>query len=152
MAASLTAGAISRITLPQPFAKRVGWIGDQSHIGWMLLGTPGRCRLLSAAEVENDPTLQSLSDRIAAELDVPSVDLLEFQDATSVALALRLASVEIRRRGRGWRLKLPIPIAAIMQIRPGESDIAALYLQDHIEFWTIETLRSAAGKPLTQLI
>jgi hypothetical protein len=47
---------------------------------------------------------------------------------------------------------LPRSIATIMQIRPGESDIAAVFLQGHIELWTIETLRSSVTTPLTQII
>jgi hypothetical protein len=149
----LRVGDSYRVTLPQPFAKRVGWItGDQSHKGWMLVGGPGRCRLLSAAEVDNDPNLQSLRNRIAAEVAAPNPDSLEFQDETLAGLALRLVPVEIKPRPPGWRLALPTPIAAIMQIRPQESDVAAVFLQDHIEFWTIGTLRASVTTPLTQII
>lgn len=142
-----------RITLPQSFCKRISWIaGDQPHNGWLLLGSPGRCRLLSAAEVDVDPNFQSLRARIATELNAPSPNSLEFQDEASAALALRLISVEITPRKPGWRLTLPRPIAAIMHIRPRESDIAALFLQGHIEIWTIETLRSSVTTPLIQII
>jgi len=142
-----------RIVLPQTLLQQVGWItGKQPHDGWLLIGSPGRCRLLSATEVDSDANFQSLRARIAAELNAPSTNALEFHDEVSVALALRLVSVQITPPGPGWRLTLPKPIATIMQIRPGESDVAALVLQDHIELWTIETLRSSVATPLTQII
>jgi hypothetical protein len=43
------------------------------------------------------------------------------------------------------------PIAAIMQLRPGESSVAALLVQDHIELVTIEILRSSANTPLSDI-
>jgi hypothetical protein len=142
-----------RITLPKPFCKLVGWIsGNEPHKAWLLLDSPGRCRLLSAPELESEHSFQSLQDRIAAELNAPSTDPLEFQDERSATLALRLQPVDIMPRGPGWRLALPRPIAAIMQLRPGESDVAALLLQDHIELWTMETLRSSVSTPLTEII
>lgn len=142
-----------RITLPLSLSKRTSWIsGEQSHGGWLLLGSAGRCRLLSGAEADTDPDLQSLGTKIALELGVQSTNLLEFQDEVAAALALRLVPVEIKPRGPGWRFALPRTIAAIMQIRPKESDVVALFLQGHIEVWTIETLRSAVTPQLTQII
>lgn len=108
--------------------------------------------MLSTAEVDNDGDLQSLRARIDAELNVVSTSALEFNDEVSVALALRLVPVQIAPPKPAWRLMLPRPIAAIMQIRPGDSDVALLFLYGHIELWTIETLRSVVTTPLTQII
>jgi hypothetical protein len=142
-----------RIRLPQSLLRKAGWItGERPLTGWLLVGSPGRCRLLSAAEVENDPSLVSLRARIAAELNAPGTNALEFHDAVLVALTLRLLPVQITPPDPGWRLTIPRPIAAGMQVRPGESDIAAIFFQGHIEFWTIETLRAAETLPLTQIL
>jgi len=142
-----------RIKIPESLVRRVGWItGDKPHAGWLLMGGPGRCRLLSAGEVDNHPDLQSLRARIEAELNTPSTNAFEFHDEASVGLALRLVPVQITPPEPGWRLTPPRPIAAIMQIRPGESDVAALFFQGHIEIWTIETLRSSVSTALTQII
>lgn len=141
-----------RITLPQPFVQRVGWIaGGQPVEAWVLLGNRGRSRLLSSAEAINDPDVQALQEKIA-ETSVQNLSLLEFQDEDLAVLPLRLLQVQIRRRGQGWRLALPTPIAAIMQIRPAKRGIAALFLQGHIEFWAMEALRAAGSKPLTEIV
>jgi hypothetical protein len=142
-----------RIRLPQPHLKRVGWItGDQSLDGWLLVGSPGRCRLISAAEVDTDTTLRSLRSRIAEELDSPSASAIEFSNASSVALALRLVPAQIARHEGGWRLTIPKPVAAVMRISPGESDVAALSFHGNIEIWTIEALTSAIAVPLREII
>jgi hypothetical protein len=67
-------------------------------------------------------------------------------------LAFRLVQVRITPPDPGWRLALPAPIATIMRLRPGESDVEALFLHGHIEFWTIEALRSAVTVPLTDIL
>lgn len=143
-----------RIRFPQPLCKRVGWIvGDQPLAAWLLVGSPGRCRLLSAAEVSRDPDLQSLKAGIAEVLNAPSAGALEFQTEVSAGLTVRLAQVQLtRHETSGWRLTLPRPVAVIMQLRPAESSLAAFFLQDHIELWTMETLRSSVSTPLTEII
>lgn len=109
--------------------------------------------MLSAAEVERDTALQSLKVRIAEELDAGSTNALEFQGEVSVALIVRLVEVQLTHHEKsGWRMTVPRPIAAIMQLRPSESSLAAFFLQGHIELWTMETLRSSVNTPLTEII
>jgi hypothetical protein len=142
-----------RIFLPQVLLRRIGWLTEaQSRQAWLLVGSPGRCRLLSAAEVESDPNLRSLRASIDTELNAASVNVLEFRDEGLVTLALRLLSVEISPPGPGWRLTLPKPLAAIMQIHPKQSDVALLLFGEHIEIWTMETLRSSVATPLLEII
>jgi hypothetical protein len=142
-----------RIVLPAALVQQAAWIvGDALQFGWLLMGDPGRCRLLSPAEVENDATLQSLRARIDAELGTAGTSMLEFRDEASLALALRLVQVRIAPPEPGRRLTLPKAIAAIMQIRPGESEVALWLVHGHIELWTVETMRSAITTPLTEII
>lgn len=142
-----------RIVLPVALLQRVAWIaGDEPLSGWLLMGDPGRCRLLSPAEVENDTATQSLQARIDAELSTAGDSILEFRDEASIALAVRLVQVRIAPPEPGRRLTLPRAIAAIMQIRPGESDLALWFVHGHIELWTVETLRSAVTIHLAEII
>ena len=142
-----------RIVLPVALLQQVDWIaGDAPIFGWLLMGNPGRCRLLSPAEVENDAATQSLRSRIDAELGRVGSSILEFNDEESLALALRLVQVRIADTEPGRRLTLPKAIAAMMQIRPGESELVLWFLHGHIELWTIEALRSAVATPLTEII
>jgi hypothetical protein len=140
-----------RIVLPAALVQLAAWIAGE-QIGWLLMGGPGRYRLLSPADAENDAAVQSLRARIDAELGTAESGLLEFRDEASLALALRLVQVRIALGQPGRRLTLPRAIAAIMQIRPGESDLALWFLHGRIEIWTVETLRSAVGTPLAEII
>lgn len=152
-ASILAVEASYRIRLPQPLCRRVGWIaGEQPLVAWLLLADSGRCRLLSSTEVASDLDLRSLKARIADELSARTTGILEFQSEASVALTLRLAEIQvIRHETSGWRLTLPRAMAAIMQVRPNQSEVAAIFVQDHIEFWTIEKLRSAVNAPLIEI-
>src|SRR5882724_10920652 len=85
-----------RIRLPQSFIHKIDWImGDQPISAWLLVAGPGRCRLQSSSEVDNQPEFKSLRERITAELRMHMTNPLEFQDKTSVALTLRLLAVEV---------------------------------------------------------
>lgn len=149
----LSVGRDLRIKLPQSVLPQVEWIAGKEPVnGWLLLGGPGRCRLLSATEVDSNSNFQNLRARIALELNAPSTDALEFRDEVSVALTVRLMPIRITPPDPGWRLALPTAMAAIMKIRAGESELVALFIQSHIELWTIETLRSAVTPPLTEIL
>jgi hypothetical protein len=101
--------------------------------------------------VDNDTDLKSLRAQIAAELNIPTSTALDFRNEASATLPLRLLAVQITPPDPGWRLTLPRPVATIMGVRPGESELAGLLIQNHIEIWTIETLRSAMNIPLHQI-
>jgi hypothetical protein len=149
----LAVEASYRIRLPQPLCKRVDWIiGNGPVAGWLIVGSPARCRLVSSAEADTDPDLQSLKTRIAEESRAES-GLLEFRDEALEALSLRFTQIHItRHKTSGWRLTLPRHVAAIMKLRAGESDVAARLVQGHIEFWTIDLLVSSMSTPFLQII
>ena len=133
----LTVEASYRIRLPQPLCKRLSWInGDQPLTAWLLLGGPGRCRLLSAAEVERDTALQSLKVRIAEELDAGSTNALEFQGEVSVALIVRLVEVQLTHHGE-IRMAMTVPAQAYCghnaTAAVREQPCGAFFLQGHIE-------------------
>ena len=142
-----------RIILSPAHLKRAGWApGSEPLKGWLLIGGPGRCRLLSSAEFESDPGCLSLRAAIDAEPDRSAGSIIEFRDEASVVLGLRLQPVEITPPGPGWRLAFPKTLATIMQICPKETSVALLDLQEHIEIWTLELLRASATKPLTEIL
>jgi hypothetical protein len=107
--------------------------------------------LLSSTEFDRDPGCRSLLATVA-EIDQQTGSLIEFRGDPSVTLGLRLQQVEIAPPGPGWRLTLPKTLAMIMQIRPKEGSVALLLVQEHIEIWTVETLRASMAVPLTEII
>jgi hypothetical protein len=153
-ASILAVEASYRIRIPQPLCKRIDWIvGEQPLAAWLVLADSRRCRLLSSIEVASGSDLQPLKARIADELSARNTGILEFQNEISVALTLRLVEIQLtRHETSGWRFTLPRTIATIMQVRPSQSEVAAIFVQDHIEIWTIEKLRSAVDVPLTEIV
>jgi len=142
-----------RIRIPQQLFRRAPWIaGDQPVDSWLLVRGPGRCRLLSAAEADDDPDLQFLKARIAEEVKTPSTSALDFRDESAAILPLRLLPVQVRRHEGAWRLTLPPPVVVAMQLKAGESEIVALFVGEHIEFWNVETFKSAMSTPLGRIL
>jgi hypothetical protein len=120
--------------------------------GWLLVWSADRCRILSNNELDSDPELQKLQANITNEINTSSDSVLDFRAASLVALPLRLVPLEIKRYGPRWRFVIPQIVAVAMKIHPTESDVAALFLDGHIELWTIEMLRAAFDHPLSQLL
>lgn len=120
--------------------------------GWLLVGSADRCRILSNIELDSDPELQKLQANITNEINTSSDSVLDFRAARLAALSLRLVPIEIKRYGPRWRFVIPQIVAVAMKIHPTESDVAALFLDGHIELWTIEMLRVAFDHPLSQLL
>jgi hypothetical protein len=120
--------------------------------GWLLVGSADRCRILSNSELDSDPELQKFQANITNEINTSSDSVLDFRAASHVALPHRLVPIEIKRYGPRWRFVIPQIVAVAMKIHPTESDVAALFLDGHIELWTIEMLRAAFDHPLAQLL
>jgi len=138
-----------RVVLPVALLQQVSWIsGEDPILAWLLVGNSGRCKLLSAAEVESDGSARSLRARIRDELHTRSESILEFHDEESLALSLRLVQVRIAPPEPGRRITLPKLLVSLMQLRPGESEVALWFVHEHVELWTIEALRSAIARPL----
>lgn len=126
--------------------------GDQALDGWLLVGSADRCRILSTGELSSDPELQKLQSNLADEINTSSDSVLDFREASFAALPFRLVPIEIKRYGSRWRLVIPQIVAVPMRIRPAQSDVAAFFLDGHIELWTIEMLRAAFDHSLSQLL
>jgi hypothetical protein len=141
-----------RILLSKDILERAGWVpGDEPLKGWIVVGGPGRCRLLSSAEFEGDKGCLALKAAIDAELDQPTGSAIEFRDDALAVLGVRLIPIEIAPPGPGWRITLPRCLIEITRIRPGESSVALIFFHEHVEIWTLETLRAATAVPLAEL-
>jgi hypothetical protein len=141
-----------RIVIPQSWCAYAGWIhGTDPLNAWLLMGELGRYRLLSDADVEAHSTLRGLRAKISESNETTKSDLIEFEDEAFATLPLRLASVQLSPPRPGWRLTLPRAITTVMDVRPGEDEVALLISKGHIEIWAIEKLKSALRTPLADI-
>jgi hypothetical protein len=140
-----------RIVIPRAFCEIVGWIAGSSPVkAWLLMGSPGRYRLLSAQEAEGEPDLALIRERIAGRLHSTNGTPLDVEDDASATLSLRFFAVQLSPQGPGWRLTLPNVIVKIMEIRL-TGEVAVLMSNGHIEIWAVGTLKSALSAPLNQI-
>lgn len=124
-----------RIFLSQNILERAGWVvGDRPLKGWLVVGGPGRCRLLSAAEFEVDKGCLALKAAIDAELDRPGSSAIEFRDEARAVLGMRLIQIEVAPPGPGWRLSLPRALLEIMEIRPAETLLPCSFFRSASRF------------------
>jgi hypothetical protein len=145
--------ASHRINLPLSLVRAAGWItGDDPVRAWLVLLSADRCRLLSPALVDGHSQIQAVASRINSELSITNSDPLEIGDEENIALALRLFHVEIKSPQPLRRIALPEPITTAMQLQGGSSHVAALIFRGHIEFWTIDFVRTWANKPIPELL
>jgi hypothetical protein len=146
-------GKDSRILLSTALLKRAGWApGDAPMKGWLIVGSPGRCRLVHSSDFESDSSCLSLRNAIDEETAREPGSLIEFRADSLVALAMRLLPIEVTPPGPGWRLAIPRELGAIMGILPNETSVALLLVDKHIEIWSLETLRSSTETPISELI
>src|SRR5260370_40723375 len=100
--------AEARITIPQPYCEKLSWVrGDQTMRVWLLGLVPGRFRLLSDPEVEQNQKLRELR---AAIIDGPAeaaTDPTAFESNELAALLGRLIPTTLSPPRPSWRLLVP---------------------------------------------
>ena len=142
-----------RLVIPRALCDLVGWISGSEQLGgWLLMSSPGRYRLLSAAETEGDPDLARMGARIAGKAAKTEGTMLDFEDDASAVLGFRLMAIQLSPPPPGWRLTLPGAIAKLMHVRSAESEVALLVSDGHIEIWSLENLRSALSAPPSEIV
>jgi hypothetical protein len=142
-----------RINLPVSIVRAVGWItGSDAIKACLVLLSADRCRLLSASALEKHSNLQAMASRINGGLSIAESDPLEMGDEADIGLAFRLAPIEIKPPQPLRRIAFPEPIATAMQLQGGTSHVAAMIFRGHIEFWTIELVRTSVNKPIADLV
>lgn len=114
-----------RLAIPRPLVPKLAWLkGDQAVKAYLLLNTPGRCRVVSADEAGKHEEIRALQQRIAGEVDRRAETILDFLEDISAILPYRLLLVDVKPPDPAWRIEMPKSLAAILQIHPGISELA----------------------------
>jgi hypothetical protein len=138
-------GIDNRISIPKRFSDRLSWIkGTTESEAWLFLIEPGRHRLLSEEDVQNDPKLnpirllvtqETLSIATAASFAEP------LNDAASVA---RLFPITMKFHTAGWRIPFEDEWSALAPPDSNPKDISFLFGPDgFLELWYTDVLRQA---------
>src|SRR6185437_2056838 len=92
-----------RLAIPRPLVPKVAWLkGDQAVKAYLLLNTPGRCRVVSADEAGKHEEIRALQQRIAGEVDRRAETILDFLEDISAILPYRLLLVDVKPPDPAW--------------------------------------------------
>src|SRR5579872_2237897 len=99
----ITADAYNRIALPQHFCDQIPWIcGKDPLLGWLLLVSPGRYRILSDEQVQSDPQLEPIRLLILEGQSAIPRDPTCADEPKHAAIVARLLPVTISPPKPGW--------------------------------------------------
>lgn len=132
-----------RLTLPKHFCDRLSWLlqGTEKNVeAWIYVVEPGRFRILSDADVENDPQLEPLRAFVLQGHSLVPQGPSRTRSAGEAASVMRLIPVAVENHRGSWRMLLPEQVAAL---RPRNCDprTLAFFMPDgYLEIWYADFL------------
>jgi hypothetical protein len=138
----------NRVTLPKHLCDRFTWITGKEVQAWLFLPEPGRYRLLSDEDVENDPQLESVRLLILQEKSAVPTQPSYVKNMRDAAVVARLIPITIDLHKGSWRVLFAEEWAALA---PPDSNPRALSIlispEGYLEIWYSDVLRRALAPP-----
>jgi hypothetical protein len=143
----------NRVTLPKHVSDRILWMTGTNVQAWLLLLAPGRYRLLSDEQVQNDPQLEPVRLLILegepAAVSEPTCSK-GLNDEAIVARLVPITPAQ-HKQSQSWRISLPRELLKAFP-PPDCADPKAFSilfsLEGYWEIWYTDVLRRAAYSPL----
>jgi len=133
--------ADNRLTLPKHFCDRLSWMNGEVSEAWLFVLEPGRNRLLSDENVQNDPQLEPV--RLLQEQTVAPSRPSQAKPLRDAAIIAQLISVTIDLHRGSWRILIPEEMAALAPPDVNPRDLSILMPEGYIEIWYRDVLRRA---------
>lgn len=136
-----------RITLPKHVSDRIPWMAGTSVQAWLLLLAPGRYRLLSDEQVQDNPQLESVRLLILEGTVAVVTDPTYAEDLRDAAIVARLVpiAVALHKQSQGWRISWPKELKAFVPPDCDPKAFSVLFsLDGYWEIWYTDVLRRAA--------
>jgi hypothetical protein len=141
---SISVGTDDRISIPKHFSDRLKWIQGTEVQGWLYLVEPGRFRLLSDEEVQNDPQLDPVRLTITQETFSQRNPASYAERSTDAAIAARLFPMIMKFHTGGWRIPFAEEWRALAPPDSNPRAISFLFSPEgYLEIWYTDTLRKA---------
>jgi hypothetical protein len=141
--------ADNRITLPKHICDQIPWMTGTSVRAWVLLLAPGRYRLLSDEQVQNDPQLEPV--RMLFLEGTPAVvgEPTYTKDMEDEAVVARLVPITAaqHKQSQSWRISFPrgqLNVFAPPDCGDPKAFSILLSLEGYWEIWYTDVLRRAA--------
>jgi hypothetical protein len=142
--------ADGRITIPQRYCEKMPWVsGKDPLLVWLLMLVPGRFRMLSDLEVQQDVHLRGIRSVIVdgpTELGSPAT---AFEPSERAAIIGRLTPTTLFPPRPSWRLMMP------KHILLGYSEnrtFVLLFSSGYVEIWLPDVYSAALAPPLDSVI
>jgi hypothetical protein len=138
----------NRITLYKPFCDTLTWLVGKAEVeAWLYLIEPGRYRLLSDEDIENDPELRPVRAAILEEK--PNANTLPSQaaDIRDAAMLIRLVPITIDFHKGSYRTLYAEELAALAPRYCDPRDLSILMPEGYLEIWYSDALLRAADRP-----
>lgn len=133
----------NRLTLPKHFCDRIPWIAGKSIDAWLLLVEPGRYRLLSDEEVQNDPQLEPLRLLILQQDPTTPNPPSYAKQSRDAAMIARLTPITIDPHKGSWRILFAEELAALAPPNCNPKTLSILMPEGYLEIWYADVLRRA---------
>jgi hypothetical protein len=139
----------NRIALPKHVCDRILWMTGTNVQAWLLLLAPGRYRLLSDEQVQDDPQLEPVRLLILEGKPAVVSEPTYSKDLKEEAIVARLVPIAVaqHKQNQSWRISLPRELLRAFA-PPDCGDPKAfsilLSLEGYWEIWYTDVLRRTA--------
>ena len=133
----------NRVALPKHFCDRLAWITGKDVKAWLFIVEPGRFRILSDENVQNDPLLEPvrlLHEQTAVPVSARPSQAKPLRDA---ALIAQLIPITIDLHRGSWRVLLTEELVALAPPDVNPRDLSFLMPEGYLEIWYRDVLRRA---------
>jgi hypothetical protein len=134
----------NRVTIPKPYSDRLAWIKGTEVEAWLFLPEPGRYRLLSDEDVQNDRQLEPVRLLILQEKPVATVEASHAENLRDVAIVARLIPITVRSHKGSWRFAFSEEWRGLAPPNCNPRTISFLFSPEgFVEIWYTDVLRRA---------
>jgi hypothetical protein len=135
-------GTDNRISIPKHFSERFEWIKGTEIEAWLFLIEPGRHRLLSDEDVQNDAQLDPIRLLIIHEHMRTGTAASYSERSNHAAVAATLFPTTMKLHTGGWRIPLADEWKALAPLDVNPRAISFLLAPEgYLELWFTDVLR-----------
>jgi len=139
----VTADVDNRITVPKELCDCVPWLqGTEELEAWILLIAPGRYRLLSDEQVQNDPQLEPVRSLLLGGRSASLVEPTFALESRRAVIVAKLLKAKIAPYKPRWRITFPKAFSVFVPPDCDPKAFSILFcLEGYLEIWYTDVLR-----------
>jgi len=142
----------NRLTLPKHICEQIQWMTGGNVRAWLLLLAPGRYRLLSDEQIENDPRLESVRLLILEGKPAIASEPTYAEKLEDEAIVARLVPINIaqHKQSQNWRFLFSKELSALAPDCDVKQLSILLSLEGYWEIWYTDVLKKSLSAPIRE--